>query len=109
VALAVASAARGVTLAGAPAGRSPGPAEDHRGLAAGARRSSGGAAADVVPVACFGEVGLTGELRSVAHADRRLAEASKFGLRPVIAPPEVASLREALRAALPRQPAARAA
>src|SRR3954454_8248049 len=27
------------------------------------------------PLACFGEVGLTGELRSVAHADRRLAEA----------------------------------
>src|SRR3954447_9675914 len=38
------------------------------------------------PVACFGEVGLTGELRSVGHADRRLAEARKFGLGPVIAP-----------------------
>ena len=34
------------------------------------------------PVACFGEVGLTGELRSVGHADRRLAEAAKFGLGP---------------------------
>ena len=27
------------------------------------------------PLACFGELGLTGELRTVAHADRRLAEA----------------------------------
>src|SRR6478735_8196936 len=26
------------------------------------------------PLACFGEIGLTGELRSVAHADRRLSE-----------------------------------
>ena len=32
------------------------------------------------PLACFGELGLTGELRTVAHADRRLAEAQKFGL-----------------------------
>ena len=39
------------------------------------------------PLACFGEVGLTGELRPVGHAERRVAEASKFGLRPVIAPP----------------------
>ena len=67
------------------------------------------------PVACFGEVGLTGELRSVGHADRRLAEAAKFGLRPVIGPPEsgaaeAATLRAALRAALPARPrAARAA
>ena len=38
------------------------------------------------PIACFGELGLTGELRSVAHADRRLAEAAKFGLEPVLAP-----------------------
>src|SRR5947208_11074707 len=30
------------------------------------------------PLACFGEIGLTGELRAVAHADRRLAEARKF-------------------------------
>ncbi len=67
------------------------------------------------PVACFGEVGLTGELRSVGHADRRLAEAAKFGLSPVIGPPqsggvEAPTLRAALRAALPRQErAARAA
>ena len=35
------------------------------------------------PLACFGEVGLTGELRYVAHAERRVAEALKFGLGPV--------------------------
>ncbi len=60
------------------------------------------------PLACFGEVGLTGELRPVGHADRRAAEAVKFGLRPVLAPagPEpidgvrsVSTLRDALRAA----------
>ena len=61
------------------------------------------------PVACFGEVGLTGELRTVAHPDRRHAEAKKFGLHPVIAPPEAATVRHAVRAALPREPAARAA
>jgi DNA repair protein RadA/Sms len=67
------------------------------------------------PLACFGEVGLTGELRSVAHPDRRLAEAAKFGLAPVIAPEgsgggsEVATLRAALRAALPPARPARAA
>jgi DNA repair protein RadA/Sms len=38
------------------------------------------------PLACFGELGLTGELRFVAHADRRVAEARKFGLGPVIGP-----------------------
>ena len=89
VALAVASAARGMPLGG----DSP------------------------KPVACFGEIGLTGELRSVGHPDRRLAEARKFGLDPVIAPAgseggatEVPTLRAALRAALPQQPrAARAA
>jgi DNA repair protein RadA/Sms len=88
VALAVASAQRGVPLGG-----------------------------DAGPLACFGEVGLTGELRTVAHPDRRLAEAAKFGLRPVIGPREsggleAATLRQALRAALPRAeraPAARAA
>jgi len=66
------------------------------------------------PLCCFGEVGLTGELRSVGHPDRRLAEARKFGLDPVIGPPgsestEVATLRAAVRAALPAQPSARAA
>jgi DNA repair protein RadA/Sms len=38
------------------------------------------------PLAAFGEVGLTGELRHVAHPDRRLAEAAKFGLEPVVSP-----------------------
>jgi DNA repair protein RadA/Sms len=58
VALALASAHRGQTLAG-PDGR---------------------------PLACFGEVGLTGELRFVAHPERRAAEALKFGLGPVVGP-----------------------
>ena len=48
------------------------------------------AAQGVVPedgsVACFGEIGLTGELRYVAHADRRLQEAARFGLDRVVAP-----------------------
>src|SRR5688500_11106318 len=66
------------------------------------------------PVACFGEVGLTGELRSVGHPDRRLAEAAKFGVRPHFAPPESAAaaaptLWAAPRAALPAAPRARAA
>ncbi len=80
VALAVASAARGVPIAGThpPA-----------------------------PRACFGELGLTGELRWVGHPERRLAEAAKHGLGATIAPAEsgagaceVATLREALTAAL---------
>jgi DNA repair protein RadA/Sms len=39
---------------------------------------------DGVPLACFGEIGLTGELRPVPQADRRAAEAVKFGLSNVI-------------------------
>jgi DNA repair protein RadA/Sms len=82
VALAVASAARGVTL---------GPPD---------------AAA---PIAAFGELGLTGELRWVAHPERRIAEARRFGLDPVIAPrgteaTEVATLRAALDAAFATAP-----
>jgi DNA repair protein RadA/Sms len=38
------------------------------------------------PVGCFGEVGLTGELRYVAHAERRLEEAARFGLDRVVMP-----------------------
>ena len=38
------------------------------------------------PLACFGELGLTGELRYVAHAEHRVAEAAKFGLAPVVGP-----------------------
>jgi DNA repair protein RadA/Sms len=52
------------------------------------------------PLACFGEIGLTGELRSVAHPDRRTAEAAKFGLRTVLAPGSAPTLRAAVRAAL---------
>jgi DNA repair protein RadA/Sms len=58
------------------------------------------------PVAAFGEIGLTGELRAVAHHERRVAEAAKFGLAPVIAPGEGAStLRQALKRALAAAPA----
>src|ERR671916_1133029 len=50
------------------------------------------------PLAAFGELGLTGELRHVAHADRRIAEASKFGLDQVVRPGErTTTLRQALR------------
>ncbi|MEA2126813.1 MAG: hypothetical protein QOI80_3595 [Solirubrobacteraceae bacterium] len=56
------------------------------------------------PLACFGELGLTGEVRNVAHADRRAAEAAKFGLATITAP----TLRAALKAAV-SAPAARAA
>ena len=42
--------------------------------------------ADGRPLGCFGEVGLTGELRYVAHAERRVGEARKFGLAPVVGP-----------------------
>jgi DNA repair protein RadA/Sms len=72
VALAVASAAKRVALTG----------DDQR------------------PLACFGELGLTGELRTVAHADRRLAEAERFGLAPVVHPEAHRMLRTALAAAL---------
>jgi DNA repair protein RadA/Sms len=81
VALAVASASRGVPTSG------------HAG---------GGA-----PRACFGELGLTGELRWVGHPERRLEEAAKHGCHGVIAPPhsgagacEAAALGEALKFAL---------
>jgi DNA repair protein RadA/Sms len=77
VALAVASAAKRI------------------GLRASAARGDG----SDVPLACFGELGLTGELRTVAHADRRLAEAEKFGLGAVLEPGACATLRAALAAA----------
>ena len=80
VALAVASASRGVPLRGTPR-------------------------------ACFGELGLTGELRWVGHPERRLEEAAKHGCGEVIAPMdsggracEAATLREALALALPSEP-----
>ena len=54
------------------------------------------------PLAAFGEIGLTGELRAVAHHERRVAEASKFGLAPVLAPggSGCSTLKEAVRRAL---------
>jgi DNA repair protein RadA/Sms len=84
VALAVASASRGV------------PTTSFAGGAAG------------TPRACFGELGLTGELRWVGHPARRLQEASRHGCTGVIAPVDsgaqacqAATLREALALALP--------
>lgn len=73
VALAVASAAKGVELRGADGS---------------------------LPLACFGELGLTGELRTVGHGDRRVAEARRFGLEPVLSPEAHGTLRAAIRAAL---------
>jgi len=52
------------------------------------------------PLACFGELGLTGEVRTVAHAERRRAEATRFGLAGVLGPPEVGNVRAALAQAL---------
>jgi DNA repair protein RadA/Sms len=81
VALAVASAARGVA-----------PARGER------------------PVAAFGEVGLTGEVRHVAHPERRRAEARRFGLEPVLGPgAETPTLRAAVQRALVAGSRARAA
>ena len=83
VALAVASASRGVAIEGPHS---------------------------LTPRACFGELGLTGELRWVGHPERRLAEAAKHGLKDTIAPTgsgsgarEVGTLRDALAAALPTE------
>jgi DNA repair protein RadA/Sms len=59
-----------------------------------------GTATSPSPLACFGEVGLTGELRTVAHPDRRAQEAAKFGLRTVVSPADAATLRDAVRRAL---------
>ena len=86
VALAVASAARGVRVASD---------SDQQGLR---------------PLAAFGEIGLTGELRHVAHPDRRLAEAAKFGLADVVHPAgAVKTVRAALARAFDGSEAARAA
>jgi DNA repair protein RadA/Sms len=75
VALAIASAANGVRLGG-----------------------------DSRPLACFGELGLTGELRTVAHGDRRIAEATRFGLDLVLLSPDShRTLREAITAAWGRE------
>jgi DNA repair protein RadA/Sms len=45
-------------------------------------------------------VRLTGELRTVAHGDRRIAEARRFGLEPVVCPESQRTLREAIGAVL---------
>ena len=69
---------------------------------ASAQRGEALADADGRPLACFGEVGLTGELRRVGHADRRVAEARQVRARvrcSLRAPPR---RRRALRAALRR-------
>jgi DNA repair protein RadA/Sms len=71
-------------------------------VASAVRRSELTGAGGERPMACFGELGLTGELRSVAHGDRRLAEAQKFGLTAVIEPEGHRTLRSALTAALGR-------
>jgi DNA repair protein RadA/Sms len=59
-----------------------------------------GVATEPAPLACFGEIGLTGELRSVAHPDRRVQEAAKFGLEAVVSPAGARTLRDAVKAAL---------
>jgi DNA repair protein RadA/Sms len=62
------------------------------------------------PIAVFGEIGLTGELRPVAHHERRVSEAAKFGLAPVLAPGDgVTMLRQALTSALAQAAPAQAA
>jgi DNA repair protein RadA/Sms len=85
---------------------------------ASAQRAEPLRSADERPLACFGEVGLTGELRHVAHPERRVAEALKFGLGPVVGPPATepidglapqGTVAEAWRAAAHAQPARRAA
>jgi DNA repair protein RadA/Sms len=63
-----------------------------------ASAAKGIAPAADAPIAAFGELGLTGELRHVGHADRRTAEAHKFGLNDVVQPSDrVTTLRQALR------------
>lgn len=78
-------------------------------VASGAKRVALRGADGSRPLACFGELGLTGELRAVAHADRRRAEAEKFGLVPVLEPDRCPTLREALAETLGTRPAAAAA
>jgi DNA repair protein RadA/Sms len=103
IALAVASAARGIALNGSVSDAAHG--EGLGGSATGAAR---GASPQGSPCACFGELGLTGELRWVGHPERRLAEAARHGLAGVLAPAgsgegarEAPTLRHALTLALP--------
>ncbi|MBU6337791.1 MAG: DNA repair protein RadA [Acidobacteria bacterium] len=66
---------------------------------AGAASDAPLAEAGRAPLCAFGEVGLNGELRSVAHHDRRAAEAARFGLGEPVSPSGAATLREAVRGA----------
>jgi DNA repair protein RadA/Sms len=50
-------------------------------------------------VVCFGEVGLTGEVRTVSHADRRIAEAARQGFALCLTPPGKAPKKPGLRCA----------
>lgn len=70
-------------------------------VAGAVRGAAAGPPPTAVPLAAFGELGLTGELRWVGHPERRIAEARKFGLDPIVGPPgsgghEAATLRAAL-------------
>jgi len=47
-------------------------------------------------LAAWGEVGLTGEIRSVPHESRRREEAQRLGVERIVAPSDVGSLAEAL-------------
>jgi DNA repair protein RadA/Sms len=75
---------------------------------AGAARKGPPAVQAKVPLGAFGELGLTGELRWVGHPERRIAEARKFGLDPIVGPPGSGGDEAAtLRAALARLPGGR--
>jgi DNA repair protein RadA/Sms len=37
-------------------------------------------------VVCIGEIGLSGEIRSVNHLERRIQEASRLGFRKAVVP-----------------------
>jgi DNA repair protein RadA/Sms len=70
--------------------------------------ASRGVALRGAPRACFGELGLTGELRWVGHPERRLQESARHGLHDVVTPTgsgpgarEVRTLAEALAEVLP--------
>jgi len=101
IALALASAARGVPLLVGCGSQDGAPEVPGPGAGAGADRARGAAEGSDRPLAVFGEIGLTGELRYVAHPERRSAEAAKFGLGPALSPEGPArTVRAALAAAL---------
>jgi DNA repair protein RadA/Sms len=112
IALALASAAKGVVLGARPSAERA-RAEPRVGVEAvgGDRPRLAGARPEAPsaprPLAAFGEIGLTGELRYVAHPERRVAEAAKFGLDPVLSPEgAVRTLRAAVSVALSGAPRA---